>query len=101
MLHPYTKCLTRVLQVSPYFWMKIWDLVKSSELAWSIEDLSRHNALIIDYLFKHKQNQQKDWICLNRSNYKTITWTKFKGFHKKELGLQERTKKDFQSTPIF
>jgi hypothetical protein len=54
MLHPYTKCLTKVLQVSLYFQMKIWDLVKSSELAWSIEDLGKHNAPTIDYLFEHK-----------------------------------------------
>ncbi len=63
--------------------MKVWDLVKCNELAWLIENLSRHNAPIIDYLFKHKQYLQKDWICLNRSIYKIVTWIKFKGFHKK------------------
>jgi hypothetical protein len=72
MFHLYTKCLAKVLQVSPYFQMKIWDLIKHSELAWSIKDLSRHNAPIIDYLFKHKQDLQKDWICLNRNNYKIV-----------------------------
>jgi 3-methyladenine DNA glycosylase AlkD len=39
--------------------MQIWDLVKSSE-AWSIEDIGRHNAPKNDYLFKHKQDLQKD-----------------------------------------
>jgi hypothetical protein len=53
MLHLYTKCLAKVSQVSPYFQMKIWDLIKSSELAWSIEDLCLHNAPT-NYLFKHK-----------------------------------------------
>ncbi len=34
-------------------------------------------------LFKHKHFPQKDWTCLNRNNYKTVTWTELKGFHKK------------------
>jgi hypothetical protein len=63
--------------------MRIWDLFKSSELAWSIEDLGKHNAPTIDYLFKHKHDLQKDWICLNISNYKNVTWIELKGFHKK------------------
>jgi hypothetical protein len=67
----------------PYFQMKIWELVKSKELAWSIEDLGRHDEPKNDYLFKHKQDLQKDWTCLNKSNYKTVTWIEFIGFHKK------------------
>jgi len=63
--------------------MKIWDLVKNSELAWSMEDLGKHNAPKNNYLFKHKQDVQKHWTCLNRSNYRTVSSTEFKGFHKK------------------
>jgi hypothetical protein len=55
MLHPYTKCLTKVLQASHISkWKYERDLVKSSELAWSIEDFGKQIAPKNDYLFKYE-----------------------------------------------